>query len=108
MEFIFLIVLAIMSPAIISVVGETFVNIRDSKSKLEYKKMVEARQLEEIKQENYLLENKSMLKELEQIRAERKALEEDLNDKRWLIKERKRPQKQLTTKQSALKEKKEG
>lgn len=38
MEFIFLIVLAIMSPAIISVVGETFVNIRDSKSKLEYKK----------------------------------------------------------------------
>ena len=51
------------------------------------KKMVEERRLAEIKQENFLLENKSMIKELERIRAEREVLEADAKDRRWLIKE---------------------
>ena len=55
MEFIFYIVLAIMSPEIIGTIGGMYVHISDSKSKLEYKKMVEESRLEVIKQENYLL-----------------------------------------------------
>lgn len=51
------------------------------------KKMVKERRLAEIKQENFLLENKSMIKELERIRAEREVLEADAKDRRWLIKE---------------------
>ena len=43
-----------------------------------------------------------MLNELERIRAERGVLEADVKDRRWLIKERKWPQKHLTTKHSAL------
>lgn len=38
MEIIFLIVLAIMSPAIIAAIGGMYAHIRNSKSKLEYKK----------------------------------------------------------------------
>ncbi len=41
-----------------------------SDEKLNLKKMKEERRLEEIKQENYLLENESMRRELEKIKAE--------------------------------------
>lgn len=88
MEFIFYIVLAVMSPAIIGTIGGMYVHIRDSKQKLEYKKMIEARKLEEIKQENYLLENESMRLELERIRSERKQLESKTRDQRWLVEEK--------------------
>ena len=61
-----------------------------SDEKLELKKMKEQRKLEEIKQENYLLENESMRIELEKIKKEnrrkQKALE-DRENKRWLIEE---------------------
>ena len=54
--------------------------------------MKEERRLEEIKQENYLLENESMRRELEKIKAEnarkQKALDNKEN-KRWLIEETK-------------------
>ena len=63
-----------------------------SDEKLNLKKMKEERRLEEIKQENYLLENESMRRELEKIKAEnakkQKALDKKEN-KRWLIEETK-------------------
>ena len=63
-----------------------------SDEKLNLKKMKEKRRLEEIKQENYLLENESMRRELEKIKAEnakkQKALDKKEN-KRWLIEETK-------------------
>ena len=63
-----------------------------SDEKLNLKKMKEERRLEEIKQENYLLENGSMRRELEKIKAEnarkQKALDKKEN-KRWLIEETK-------------------
>lgn len=90
MEIIFLIVLAVMSPAIIGTIGGMYVHIRDSKQKLELKKLKETRMLEEIKQENYLLENESMRQEIERIRTERKHLEQSSVDSRWLIEERNR------------------
>ena len=63
-----------------------------SDEKLNLKKMKEERRLEEIKQENYLLENESMRRELEKIKTEnarkQKALDKKEN-KRWLIEETK-------------------
>ena len=63
-----------------------------SDEKLNLKKMKEERRLEEIKQENYLLENESMRRKLEKIKAEnakkQKALDKKEN-KRWLIEETK-------------------
>lgn len=64
-----------------------------SDEKLEIKKIVEQRKLEQVKQDNYLLENKSMALELEQIKQERelreqKALESQEN-RRWLIEDKK-------------------
>ena len=59
-----------------------------SDDKMEVKKMKEQRRLEEIKQENYLLENESMRIELDKIKKEnakkQKALE-NKEDPRWLI-----------------------
>jgi|SRR5699024_7137803 len=61
-----------------------------SDDKMELKKMKEQRRLEEIKQENYLLENESMRIELDKIKEEnarkQKALENKENS-RWLIEE---------------------
>ena len=61
-----------------------------SDDKMELKKMKEQRRLEEIKQENYLLENESMRIELDKIKKEnerkQKALENKEN-RRWLIEE---------------------
>lgn len=61
-----------------------------SDDKMELKKMKEQRRLEEIKQENYLLENESMRIELDKIKKEnerkQKALENTEN-RRWLIEE---------------------
>lgn len=61
-----------------------------SDDKMELKKMKEQRRLEEIKQENYLLENESMRIELDKIKKEnarkQKALENKENS-RWLIEE---------------------
>lgn len=63
-----------------------------SDDKMELKKMKEQRRLEEIKQENYLLENESMRIELDKIKKEnerkQKALENKEN-RRWLIEETK-------------------
>lgn len=68
-----------------------------SDQKLEIRKMVEQRKLEQIKQDNYLLENKSMALELEQIKQERelreqKALESKEN-RRWLIEDKEEKEK---------------
>ncbi|MGO1923922.1 MAG: hypothetical protein ACTH14_08845 [Jeotgalicoccus sp.] len=64
-----------------------------SDQKLEIKKMVEQRKLEQIKQDNYLLENKSMALELEQIKQERELREQKALDskesRRWLIEDKK-------------------
>ena len=63
-----------------------------SDQKLEIKKMVEQRKLEQIKQDNYLLENQSMGLELEQIKQERELREQKALDskenRRWLIEDR--------------------
>lgn len=63
-----------------------------SDQKLEIKKMVEQRKLEQIKQDNYLLENKSMALELEQLKQERELREqkalENKENRRWLIEDR--------------------
>lgn len=60
-----------------------------SDQKLEIKKMVEQRKLEQLKQDNYLLENKAMALELEQIKQERVLREQkacdDKENRRWLI-----------------------
>ena len=64
-----------------------------SDQKLEIKKMVEQRKLEQIKQDNYLLENKSMALELEQIKEERELREQKAlhskESRRWLIEDKK-------------------
>lgn len=63
-----------------------------SDEKLEIKKMKEQRKLEEIKQENYLLENESMRIELDKIKKENAKKQEALenkDNKRWLIEETK-------------------
>ncbi len=64
-----------------------------SDQKLEIRKMVEQRKLEQIKQDNYLLENKSMELELEQIKQERELREqkalENKENRRWLIEDKK-------------------
>lgn len=64
-----------------------------SDQKLEIRKMVEQRKLEQIKQDNYLLENKSMALELEQIKQERELREqkalENKENRRWLIEDKK-------------------
>jgi hypothetical protein len=63
-----------------------------SDQKLEIRKMVEQRKLEQIKQDNYLLENKSMALELEQIKQERELREqkalENKENRRWLIEDK--------------------
>lgn len=68
--------------------------------KLRIKEMEERRKLEEIKQENYVLENKSMEIELEKLKKERKEREtkalEDKN-KRWLIEETRGEEKHENT-----------
>lgn len=61
-----------------------------SDDKMELKKMKEQRRLEEIKQENYLLENESMRIELDRIRKENSKRQKSLEnkeDRRWLIEE---------------------
>ena len=61
-----------------------------SDDKMELKKMKEQRRLEEIKQENYLLENESMRIELDKIKKENAKKQKALENKegnRWLIEE---------------------
>lgn len=108
MEFIFYIVLAVMTPAIIGTIGGMYVHIRDSKQKLEHKTMQEERRLEEIKQENFLLENESMRQELERIREERKRLESTAGGGRWLIEENKRLNEEIESKDNKYDAEKEG
>lgn len=108
MEIIFYIVLVVMTPAIIGTIGGMYVHIRDSKQKLEYKKMHEERRLEEIKQENYLLENESMRQELDRIREERKRLESTAGGGRWLIEEKERLNEQIESKDEKSDVEKEG
>lgn len=78
---------------IISLAGVAVYGIRkdynQEKEKLHLQKMIEERKLEEIRQENYLLENADMRKELEEIRQARLSGERDDSGKRWLIKETK-------------------
>ncbi|SDK66025.1 hypothetical protein [Lacicoccus qingdaonensis] len=79
---------------ILSIAGIAFYAItRDynqEKEKLQLKKIREERKLEQIKQENYLLENEDMRLELDKIKEER-LLTQKKNDenKRWLIRETK-------------------
>ncbi|CAD2079402.1 hypothetical protein GCM10007275_11550 [Jeotgalicoccus coquinae] len=61
-----------------------------SDDKIETKKLYEQRRLEEIKQENYLLENESMRIELDKIKKENAKKQQALENKeerRWLIEE---------------------
>ena len=64
-----------------------------SDDKVEARKLYEQRRLEEIKQENYLLENESMRIELEKIKKERELREQKAIDakenRRWLIEDKK-------------------
>lgn len=57
--------------------------------KLQIKQVEEQRKLEQIKQENYVLENRSMQLELEQIKKEREDREKKMlqstESRRWLI-----------------------
>jgi len=64
-------------------INRTF-NQKDKK--LELKELEEKKELEKIKQENYLLENKQMQLELNKIKEEREKMyvEDDKKD-RWLI-----------------------
>lgn len=63
-----------------------------SDEKLEIKKLVEQRKLEQVKQDNYLLENKVMALELEKIKKERELREqkalENKGNRRWLIEDK--------------------
>lgn len=60
-----------------------------SDAKLQIKHVEEQQKLEQVKQENYLLENKSMQLELEQIQKEREIREQKAlqskESRRWLI-----------------------
>ena len=68
-----------------------------SDQKLEIKKMVEQRKLEQIKQDNYLLENQTMALELEKVKKERELREQKALDakenRRWLIEDREEKEK---------------
>lgn len=83
---------------IISIAGVIFYAIRrdfnQEQHRLSIKKMIEERKLEEVRQENYLLENEDMRLELDRIKGER-LLEEEKNGKhnRWLIRETERNSK---------------
>lgn len=76
---------------IVSLAGVVFYGIRrdydQEKEKLQLQKKIEERKLEEIRQENYLLENEDMRKELDKIRAERLSMNHE--GRRWLIDETK-------------------
>lgn len=76
---------------ILSIAGIAFYAIKkdfgQEKEKLALKKMQEERKLEQIKQENYLLENEDMRLELERIKKERLLTEKKNDKKRWLIEE---------------------
>lgn len=76
---------------IVSLAGVVFYGIRrdydQEKEKLQLQKKIEERKLEEIRQENYLLENEDMRKELDKIRAERLSMNNE--GRRWLIDETK-------------------
>lgn len=67
-----------------------FRGFNQSDEKVQLKKLKEQTKLEQIKQENYLLENESMRIELDNIKKEnerkQKALE-NKEDRRWLIEE---------------------
>lgn len=68
-----------------------------SDQKLEIQKMVEQRKLEQIKQDNYLLENQTMALELEKVKKERELREQKALDakenRRWLIEDREEKEK---------------
>lgn len=55
--------------------------------KLKIKQLDKEREIEMIKQENYLLENKQMQLELDKIKKEREEREQNDKNDRWLIKE---------------------
>lgn len=79
---------------ILSIAGVAFYAIRrdfnQEREKLQLKKMQEERKLEQVKQENYLLENEDMRLELNKIKEERLLTEKENDEnKRWLIEETK-------------------
>lgn len=79
---------------ILSIAGVVFYAIRrdfnQEREKLQFKKMQEERKLEQVKQENYLLENEDMRLELNKIKEERLLTEKENDEnKRWLIEETK-------------------
>lgn len=79
MFWIFLIAVAVVLPITMQVLS-----IPEDKRIQEIKKIEALTELERVKQENYLLENKEMRKELEKIREENKLYLEN-NDSKWLI-----------------------
>lgn len=79
MFWIFLIAVAVVLPVTMQVLS-----IPEDKRIQEIKKIEALTELERVKQENYLLENKEMRKELEKIREENKLYLEN-TDSKWLI-----------------------
>lgn len=79
MFWVFLIAVAVVLPITMQVLS-----IPENKRIQEIKKIEALTELERVKQENYLLENKEMRKELEKIREENKLYLEN-TDSKWLI-----------------------
>ncbi|WP_428416783.1 hypothetical protein [Phocicoccus schoeneichii] len=79
MFWIFLIAVTVVLPITIQVLS-----IPEDKRIQEIKKIEALTELERVKQENYLLENKEMRKELEKIREENQLYLEN-TDSKWLI-----------------------
>lgn len=79
MFWIFLIAVAVVLPITMQVLS-----IPENKRIQEIKKIEALTELERVKQENYLLENKEMRKELEKIREENQLYLEN-TDSKWLI-----------------------
>ncbi len=79
MFWIFLIAVVVVLPITLRVLS-----IPEDKRIQEIKKIEALTELERVKQENYLLENKEMRKELEKIREENQLYLEN-KDSKWLI-----------------------
>lgn len=79
---------------IMSIAGVAFYAIRrdfnQEKERVQLKKMREERKLEQVKQDNYLLENEDMRLELNKIKEQRLLTEKENDENsRWLIRETK-------------------
>jgi predicted Holliday junction resolvase-like endonuclease len=95
MEEIFGMIIPIM--ALFIPIYAIYRGYNQSDEKIKLKKIQEEKRLEEIKQENFLLENKQMQLELDKIKEEREAREqqavESSEHKRWLIEDNGNPSK---------------